>query len=1669
MKNQILRKANIFGKIAVFALVNSLLVTAVMAALPSISVNFEGANAAGAPTQLLPADVAGFVPLANWNNINGNNVHGAALNDSAGAATTTTIFFDADESWGSGTGTGTPDAKMFNGYLGISNDGHYRPIFLSNVVDGAYQLLLYNVQDGRQDNAFTINDDTTRTLHITHEGAGDWNGSPVFRRAVSTNAAARDVGNYAQFDEVQPIGGAITIDCRSEAFRGILNGIQLIPLAPGAFRFVNQPRNFTKISGQTLTLIGTSVDGVASVTYQWYTNGVADSVNGLTTTYNRAGVVARDNGRTFQLVATDSTSQSVTSRLAVLTVPNIRFTSEPADATVVASLPTGPSQTFSCSVADGDLPPTFTWYTNGVVDPTMTTPTYSRTNIRFSENGRTFQVVATDAGFNSITSRVATLTVLNITSVNSASALNDPNGVYVTFSKPMNPATALNSANYSIPGLTISGATFFGADSNVVRLAVNTMTLGASYTVTVTGVTDQNGGPTVPNPTSASFVFGTGINAPARLTMQRWDGSGNFATIKNKIATCVTPQRNNPGLPSAEYGTNPSLNNTDGNTENYGAKIFGQFTPPITGNYVFGFAADDNAELYLSTDSSPANKVLIAQQSAWGGARDFIPGGTLGGNAVVPLTAGIPLVAGRTYYMEGLFQEGGGGDHMSIAVQTPGGPAIVDGPANVIPASMFTTNYSAGCPPNLFFQNLGPVVILNGAQSQTVNELSTATFRVTMDGSPAYSVQWYSNGVPVLGATSQVYSFQPLRFANGAVYHAVVQNQFSSATSASSTLTVISDNTAPTLVRAVGAAYRTNASLVFSEPMGVASATNIGNYSITNSSGAALAVTGAIISTDGKVVTLRTALQTPGDQYCIVVNNVTDRAGNPNVIAANSTACFTASDLIFFPNSVLFRAYDAGGGNLLSTLRNYAGYPNSPDFSTFISGMNSRLASDPAFPGRYSGNTRENYGATIAGHFIPPTSGNWIFYTSSDDDGGLDMNTNGPAYSGKVQVRFAPGCCRDLTAGSDPTAPISLIAGQAYYIEALYKEGGGGDYVSVGARLVGDNSTIVPIGAANLAFGYKLSIDQQPASITVVQNHTATFTVGATVGGAGAAPLYQWQRSEDNTGASFTNIPGATAASYSYFAPLADNGIQFRSSVSLPGLVTNLSSVATLTVLTDGDPPTIASIRALSIYKIEITFSERMQAGSPTTEDGNYTVSSTSGNIPVTVASAVQSSDRLRLVLSLDTALPCDLITVLAYNATDEAGNIADISGSFFHYLSFGMKHRYAFNNQAGSANGATLIDSVGTGDGVVQGNGASFTGSRFVLPGGGSGTAPFGDLPNYMLSTNSAANGGSGKVTVEGWVKVTGNQSWSRIFDFGDSLSTEIIGVGGGGEGKDYFFYSAQVGGDVNTRQTEVRNETSGPAPGTGGGAGVQHATSKFNQMAHFAVTWDEAAHQIKTYENGILVSTVSLGATMNQLNDVNVWLGRSQWNGDNNMQGEYEEFRVYDRILSTTEMAANMAIGPDNDFGAPLAVRLVIPNTNVFEQCAQQAQIYGDFINATNVNLTTSRCYTLISDNPSVVTADAGGLIHNVGIGQTTVHVHLAGLSNVVAMSVQALTPSALSIAHLANGDVVLSWSSTASLEETSDLVTGGTVWSPSSAVNGVPFTPGVGNKFYRLSCVQ
>jgi hypothetical protein len=104
--------------------------------------------------------------------------------------------------------------------------------------------------------------------------------------------------------------------------------------------------------------------------------------------------------------------------------------------------------------------------------------------------------------------------------------------------------------------------------------------------------------------------------------------------------------------------------------DNWGGRGRAFLTPAQTGDYTFWTASDDDSELWLSTDESPANAVKIANVEGWCNYQNWTgPGESPGPNRQ---SAPIPLVAGKTYYVELLFSDGTGGGHVSVGWAGPG-------------------------------------------------------------------------------------------------------------------------------------------------------------------------------------------------------------------------------------------------------------------------------------------------------------------------------------------------------------------------------------------------------------------------------------------------------------------------------------------------------------------------------------------------------------------------------------------------------------------------------------------------------------------------------------------------------------------------------------------------------------------------------------------------------------------------------------------------------------------------------------------------------------------------------------------------------------------------------------------------------------------------------------
>jgi hypothetical protein len=122
--------------------------------------------------------------------------------------------------------------------------------------------------------------------------------------------------------------------------------------------------------------------------------------------------------------------------------------------------------------------------------------------------------------------------------------------------------------------------------------------------------------------------------------------------------------------------------------DNYGQRMHGYILPPMTGNYRFWIASDDQSVLSLNSDHTPENLDPIASVPEWTNPREW-------GKYPQQRSRELPLVAGQRYYIQALHKEGGFGDNLAVAWQLPNGAVEAPIPASYLYVrSQLHTNFS---------------------------------------------------------------------------------------------------------------------------------------------------------------------------------------------------------------------------------------------------------------------------------------------------------------------------------------------------------------------------------------------------------------------------------------------------------------------------------------------------------------------------------------------------------------------------------------------------------------------------------------------------------------------------------------------------------------------------------------------------------------------------------------------------------------------------------------------------------------------------------------------------------------------------------------------------------------------------------------------------------------
>jgi hypothetical protein len=227
--------------------------------------------------------------------------------------------------------------------------------------------------------------------------------------------------------------------------------------------------------------------------------------------------------------------------------------------------------------------------------------------------------------------------------------------------------------------------------------------------------------------------------------------------------------------------------------------------------------------------------------------------------------------------------------------------------------------------------------------------------------------------------------------------------------------------------------------------------------------------------------------------------------------------------------------------------------------------------------------------------------------------------------------------------------------------------------------------------------------------------------------------------------------------------------------------------------------------------------------------------------------------------------------------------------------LTSSLLHRYGFEGD-----GARIIDSKGAAHGEAVGVALSGNGELLLA---GERSAQFAELPNGMISGLSSA-------TIEAWLTWQGGGAWQRIFDFGNSSA----GVGlPGATGTSYLFLTTQSADDATRNlpgalraaysQNGVNDEDicHGPAP------------FPIGPPTHVALVIEPASERMALYQDGQLLADCFLARPLSAIDDVNDWLGHSNFVADPDLNGSFDELRIYSAALTAAQLADSFAAGPD------------------------------------------------------------------------------------------------------------------------------------------------------------
>ena len=211
---------------------------------------------------------------------------------------------------------------------------------------------------------------------------------------------------------------------------------------------------------------------------------------------------------------------------------------------------------------------------------------------------------------------------------------------------------------------------------------------------------------------------------------------------------------------------------------------------------------------------------------------------------------------------------------------------------------------------------------------------------------------------------------------------------------------------------------------------------------------------------------------------------------------------------------------------------------------------------------------------------------------------------------------------------------------------------------------------------------------------------------------------------------------------------------------------------------------------------------------------------------------------------------------------------------------------------------GTEVVDRRGGPPGVILG-GAALDGSGELTL---DGDDDYVNLPNDILS-------GLNEVTVVVWIRHLGGSAYNgpayvRIFDFGIGSDGEDPAEGLGTVGRTYLAATPMTGFDPRWLAALMKSRESGGE--------VQLATASRLVNALHMVAVGASLETLDLFLNGALIGKTPSGVPLSRIENVNNWLGKSQYDQDPHLRASYAGVQVYDRALPECAVEALYARGP-------------------------------------------------------------------------------------------------------------------------------------------------------------